>query len=65
MPKFLKLLLHTFEGPCSKCLYWHRENNTCQSKKVCTGGYGRVSILDKIFCKPFIDPFEMEFEEDE
>ena len=57
-------MIPNISNPCRKCLFWHSENNTCQSKKVCTGGAGYVGILDRLFCKPFIDPFEREDEED-
>ena len=38
--------------PCVKCGYYHCENNTCQSKKCCTGLEGYVAWFDRIFCKP-------------
>ena len=37
---------------CKECMYYHADNNTCQLKKCATGGIGKVSIIDKIFCKP-------------
>lgn len=37
---------------CVQCDYYHCENNTCQSKKCCTGLEGYVDWFDKIFCKP-------------
>ena len=36
---------------CANCAYYHNENNTCQSKKCCTGLGGYVTWFDKIFCK--------------
>lgn len=39
-------------NPCEECKYYYKENNTCQSKKCCTGGFGYVGIVDKLFCKP-------------
>ena len=38
---------------CKECDYYHKENNTCQSKKCCTGGDGTVTIIDRLFCKPY------------
>lgn len=40
-------------NPCKKCDYYHSENNTCQSKKCCTGGTGRVTFLDRLLCEPY------------
>ena len=37
---------------CAKCEYYNYENNTCQSKKCCTGLEGYVTWFDKLFCKP-------------
>lgn len=37
---------------CTKCDYYHKENNTCQSKKCCTGLEGYVTFIDKFLCKP-------------
>ena len=39
-------------NPCKECLYYIKENNTCQSKKCATGGDGTVTLLDRIFCEP-------------
>lgn len=39
-------------NPCKECIYYHKENNTCQSKKCATGGTGRITVLDRIFCEP-------------
>lgn len=61
---FWKFFLPNYKNPCMECLFWVSENNTCQSKKVCTGGPGYVTMWDRLFCKPFIDPFEGEDEED-
>lgn len=39
-------------NPCKDCIYYHKENRTCQSKKCATGGSGKVSWIDKLFCAP-------------
>lgn len=39
-------------NPCKDCIYYHKENNTCQSKKCATGDSGEVSWIDKLFCSP-------------
>ena len=39
-------------NPCKDCIYYHKENRTCQSKKCATGGSGRVSWVDRLFCSP-------------
>nr|DAH09633.1 MAG TPA: hypothetical protein [Caudoviricetes sp.] len=39
-------------NPCKDCIYYHKENRTCQSKKCATGGSGKVSWIDKLFCSP-------------
>ena len=41
-----------FHNPCKKCSYYHKENNTCQSKKCATGNSGYVTFADMMFCKP-------------
>ena len=41
-------------NPCVECAYYHRENNTCQSKKCATGTDGRITFWDRIFCEPYI-----------
>ena len=38
---------------CIKCDYYHKENNTCQSKKCGTELEGYITFFDKIFCKPY------------
>lgn len=40
------------KNKCEKCIYYHEENNTCQSKKCSTSGYGYVTLTDRLFCKP-------------
>lgn len=40
-------------NPCKECFYYHPENNTCQSKKCATGGYGYIGIMERLFCKPY------------
>ena len=37
---------------CAECIYYHSENNTCQSKKCATSQEGYVTILDRILCRP-------------
>ena len=39
-------------NPCKDCIYYHKENKTCQSKKRATGGNGKVTWADKLFCSP-------------
>ena len=39
-------------NPCKDCIYHHKENRTCQSKKCATGGNGKVTWADKLFCSP-------------
>ena len=31
-------------NPCKDCIYYHKENGTCQSKKCATYGDGKVSV---------------------
>lgn len=38
---------------CKDCIYYHKENRTCQSKKCATGGSGKVSWVDRMFCSPY------------
>lgn len=41
-------------NPCKECDYYHKNNNTCQSKKCSErGGDGTVTIWDRLFCKPY------------
>lgn len=45
MFKFLK------RNPCKECMYYHKENGICASKKTSsTNPY--VTFIDKIFCEP-------------
>lgn len=39
-------------NPCRDCIYYCKENKTCQSKKCATGGIGKVSWIDRLFCSP-------------
>ena len=40
------------ENQCEQCIYYYRENNTCQLKKCSTlGGEGYVTSLDRKFCE--------------
>lgn len=49
--KLKKLLV---KNQCEKCRYYIQENKTCQSKKCATGGEGYVTLIDRIFCEPYI-----------
>ena len=40
------------KNPCKDCIYYHKENRICQSKKCATTGSGKVSWIDKLFCSP-------------
>ena len=40
------------KNSCNECIYYHKENSTCQSKKCATGVPGYVTVFDKLFCKP-------------
>lgn len=40
-------------NPCSECIYYHPENNTCQSKKCATGGAGYVTWVDRRYCEKY------------
>lgn len=46
-----------FRNSCKDCDYYHKENNTCQSKKCGSNSDGYVSILDKMFCKLYHKPY--------
>jgi hypothetical protein len=48
----MKFLLN---DSCSKCGYYRKNNNTCLSKKCSTGKTGYVNLIDRIFCKPYIE----------
>lgn len=39
-------------NPCKGCIYYHKENKTCQSKKCITYGNGKVFWIDRLFCSP-------------
>lgn len=39
--------------PCKECIYYHPENNTCQSKKCATAREGYVTRWDNLHCKPY------------
>lgn len=41
------------KNACKDCLYYHNDNNTCQSKKCSTHGRGDINILDRLFCIPY------------
>ena len=40
-------------NPCKDCIFYHKENKTCQSKKWAIGGSGKVTLVDRIFCYPY------------
>ena len=40
-------------NPCNDCIYYHKENETCQSKKCATSESGKVSWIDRLFCSPY------------
>lgn len=44
--------VEVMRNPCKDCIYYHKENKTCQSKKCATGGSGKVSWVDRLFCSP-------------
>lgn len=37
---------------CKECVFYHKENNTCQSKKCAGVNDGRITWIDILFCKP-------------
>ena len=39
-------------NPCKDCIYYHKENATCQSKKCATSDSGKVYRVDRLFCSP-------------
>ena len=40
-------------NPCLNCDYYHKENNTCQSKKCATcGNHSEVTFIDRMLCEP-------------
>ena len=45
-------------NPCKECIYYHKENNTCQSKKCTTGEPGYITVFDRLFCEPCKPPKE-------
>ena len=42
------------KNKCKECRHYNSGNGTCDLKKVSMGGDGRVTYLDRIFCKPYI-----------
>lgn len=40
---------------CKECIFYHKANNTCQSKKCAGVNDGRITWIDRLFCKPCID----------
>lgn len=38
---------------CENCAYFHKEYNTCQSKKCSTTHEGYVKFIDRLFCEPY------------
>ena len=39
-------------NPCKGCIYYVKENETCQSKKVATMKEGYITFWDRLFCNP-------------
>lgn len=39
------------EDRCAKCVWYHKENKTCQKKKCAGYGYGYVTKNDRRFCE--------------
>lgn len=39
-------------NPCKDCIYYVKENETCQSKKVATTKEGYITFWDRLFCSP-------------
>ena len=44
--------VQAMRNPCKDCVYFNKENETCQSKKCATYGDGKVSWIDRLFCSP-------------
>ena len=44
--------LTKIRNACSECVYYIKENGTCQKKKCSGAGYGYVSFWDKVLCEP-------------
>ena len=38
-----------------ECIFYYKANNTCQSKKCAGVNDGRITWIDRLFCKPCID----------
>lgn len=49
----------TMNCPCNRCIYYHPENNTCQSKKCATGGAGYVTRVDRKYCETMTEIEEL------
>ena len=39
-------------NPCVKCDYYHKENETCQSKK-CSSNNPYITKFDRMFCEAY------------
>ena len=51
IPSWENILDEYNVNQCEQCIYYHRENNTCQLKKCSTfGGEGYVTSSDMKFC---------------
>lgn len=53
------------KNPCKDCDYYHKENNTCQSKKCGGNSIGHISILDKLFANRINQRGELYYETDD
>lgn len=40
-------------NPCKDCIFYQKENRTCQAKKCATGGSGEVTLVDRLYCYPY------------
>ena len=48
-----KWLLWVQRNHCKECDYYHKENDTCQSKKCATTREGYVTWIDRFFCRTY------------
>jgi hypothetical protein len=47
----IKATIHkTKRNPCKECMYYIKENNTCQSKK-CASNNPYITKIDRMLCK--------------
>lgn len=47
----IELWKEKMRNKCNDCIYYHEENNICQSKKCATAHEGYVTFVDRLFCK--------------